>query len=139
MDLLKAFGKVPNEWLLSKLLEYCISGNIHNWLVDWLSEGKNRVVLNGASSHWPHVRSCAPHGPVLSLTAFLIYVNNVDDGLACKLSKVAADTKIASKGTTTLDEEALQSDPNRLACWASQCKIKFNVDNMCTVRHRTQS
>lgn len=40
----------------------------------------------------------------------LIYVNDIDKGLACKISKVADDTKIGSKVATTLDEEALQSD-----------------------------
>ena len=30
-----------------------------------------------------------------------IYVNDIDDGINCKISKFADDTKIASKVTTT--------------------------------------
>ncbi len=59
---------------------------------------------------------------------FFIYVNDIDDGLTCKVSKFADDTKIARKVTTTLDEEALQSDLWRIARWAKQWQIKFNVD-----------
>ncbi len=45
LDSQKTFDKVPHRRLLSKLLAHGISGNIHNWLVDWLSERKQRVGL----------------------------------------------------------------------------------------------
>lgn len=65
---------------------------------------------------------------------FWIYVYGVDDGLSCETSKFAADTNIASKVSTTLNEEALQSDLDRSARWASQWLMEFKVDK-CTVLH----
>ena len=134
LDFQKAFDKVPHQRLLSKLLAHGISGNIHNWLADWLSERKQRVVLNGVTSNWIDVKSGVPQGSVLGPMLFLIYVNDIDDGLTCKVSKFADDTKIASKVTAILDEEALQSYLDRLARWANQWQMKFNVDK-CKVLH----
>ena len=92
------------------------------------------MVLNGVLSSWLNVKSGVPQGSVLGPVLFLIYVNDIDDGLTCKISKFADDTKIASKITTTLDKETLQSDLDRLACWASKWQMKFNVDK-CKVLH----
>ena len=134
LDFQKAFDKVPHERLLSKLLSHGISGNIYNWLKDWLSDRKQRVVLNGVASCWLNVKSGVPQGSVLGPVLFLIYVNDIDDGLTCKISKFADDTKIASKVNTALDRETLQSDLDRLAAWANEWQMKFNVDK-CKVLH----
>ncbi len=39
------------------------------------------------------------------LFSLFIYVNDLDDGLTCRISKAADDTKVASKVITTLDKE----------------------------------
>jgi hypothetical protein len=134
LDFQKAFDKVPHKRLLNKLRTHGISGNIRNWLEDWLSERKQRVVLNGVSSKWLKVKSGVPQGSVLGPILFLIYINDMDDGIACKISKFADDTKIASKVTTTHDREILQSDLDRLVNWASKWQMKFNVEK-CKVLH----
>jgi len=100
LDFQKAFDKVPHKRLLSKVQAHGITGNIHRWLEDWLSGRKQRVVINGSASSWRDVISGVPQGSVLGPILFLIYVNDIDDGLTCKISKFADDTKIASKVTT---------------------------------------
>ncbi len=62
-------------------------------------------------------------GPVL----FLIYVNDTDDNLTYKMYKFADDTKIANKVIMTFNRETFQSDLDRLACWASEWQMKFNI------------
>ena len=81
-----------------------ISDSIYNWLQDWLSERKQRVVLNGVSFQWLNVKNGVPQSSVLGPVLFLIYVNDINDGITCKISK------IASKVTTTIGREVLQSD-----------------------------
>ena len=134
LDFQKAFDKVPHKRLLDKLLTHGISGSIHDWIKDWLSERKQRVVINGVSSPWLNVKSGVPQGSVLGPVLFLIYVNDLDDGLMCKVSKFADDTKLTSKVITTQEKEALQSDLDRLTCWANKWQMKFNVDK-CKVLH----
>ncbi len=65
---------------------------------------------------------------------FLIYVNDIDDGLNSKILKLADDTKIASKVTTTGDKEKLQNDLDRLVSSAQKWQVNFNVDK-CKVLH----
>ncbi len=109
-------------------------GNIRNWLEDWLSERKQRVVLNGVSSKWLKVKSGVPQGSVLGPILFLIYANDMDDGITSKISKFADDTKIARKVTTTHGRETLQSDLDQLVSWTSEWQMKFNVEK-CEVLH----
>ncbi len=52
LDFQKAFDRVPHMRLLTKLKAPGVTGNIHKWIEDWLSERKQRVGLNGISSGW---------------------------------------------------------------------------------------
>ena len=134
LDFQKAFDKVPHRRLLDKLLTHGICGSIHKWIKDWLSERKQRVVINGVSSPWLNVKSGVPQGSVLGPVLFLIYVNDLDDGLMCKVSNFADDTKITSKVTSTQEKKALQSDLNQLTCWANKWQMEFNIEK-CKVLH----
>ena len=134
LDFQKAFDKVPHMRLLTKLKAHGVTGNIHKWIEDWLSKRKQRVVINGISSSWRGVKSGVPQGSVLGPVLFLIYVNDLDDGLTCKVSKFADDTKIASKVISTLDKEFLQRDLDKLSNWARDWQMKFNIEK-CKVMH----
>ena len=48
---------------------------------------------------------------------FLIYVNDIDEGLTCKISKFADDSKITSKVTTTADKLQFQWNLDTLVSW----------------------
>ncbi len=54
-----------------------------------------------------------PQGSVLGSFLFLMYVNDIDDGITCKMSKFADDTKISSKVTSSIDKQELQLNLNR--------------------------
>ena len=92
------------------------------------------MVTNGISSSWRNIISSVPQGSVFGPVLILVYVNDIDNGLTCKISKFADDTKIASKVTTTLDKEKLQADLDKLTSWAHKWQMDFNVDK-CKVLH----
>ena len=52
LDIFKAFDKIWHEGLLFKLKQNGISGNLLNFITDFLYQRKQRVVLNGQHSSW---------------------------------------------------------------------------------------
>ncbi len=134
LDFQKAFDKVPHMQLFTKLKAHGVTSNIHKCIEEWLSERKQRVEINGISSSWHGVTSGVPHGSVLGPVLFLFYTNDLDDGLTCKVSKFADDTKIARKVISTPDNELLQRDLDKLSNWVRDWQSKFIVEN-CNVMH----
>src|SRR6267154_1205041 len=60
LDFQKAFDKVPHKRLLAKLKSFGIIEKVYMCIESWLSERKQRVVLNGSFSEWKPVTSGVP-------------------------------------------------------------------------------
>ena len=56
-----------------------------------LSCRKQRVVLNGQHSSWADVKVSVPHGTILGLLLFLIYINDLPNGLNSNVKLFADD------------------------------------------------
>ena len=65
LDFAKAFDKVPHERLLMKCRGLGLGGRLLEWIRVWLSDRKQRVVLNGEASEWAEVLSGVSQGSVL--------------------------------------------------------------------------
>ncbi|XP_072022667.1 uncharacterized protein [Amphiura filiformis] len=64
MDFAKAFDKVPHQRLLLKMSRYGIRGKTLKWTEAFLTQRKQRVVIEGKSSEWIKVESSVPKGTV---------------------------------------------------------------------------
>ena len=86
-DISNALDKVWDDGLIFKLCQNGISRDITNILRDFLRNRKQRVVLNGQCSSWADVYADVPQGSILGPLLFLIYVNDLSNGLKseCKL------------------------------------------------------
>ena len=101
---------------------------------NWLSGRKQRVTLNGQCSSWKDVLSGVPQGSVLGPILFLIYINDVDESVACKVLKFANDTKIYRVVNTQEAIESLRSDLKNLVKWSVDWQMLFNTDK-CKIIH----
>ena len=134
LDLAKAFDKVPHKRLLEKLKKHGISGNILNVIEDWLKDRRQRVCIKGRWSGWIRVWSGVPQGSVLGPVLFLVFINDLDQGIASSILKFADDTKLFKEVRHNTDCEALQRDLDNVVLWAQKWQMQFNVKK-CKVMH----
>ena len=97
LDFQKAFDKVPHQRLLLKLKAHGIGDSITDWIEQWLTDRRQRVVVDGEVSNWKSVLSGVPQGSVLGPILFLIYINDLDDSIKSNVLKFADDTKLFRK------------------------------------------
>ena len=94
LDTWMAFHKLWHEGLIFKLKQNGISGNLLNLLCDFLRKRKQRVLLNGQVSDWSDVRAGVPQGSILGPLLFLIYINDLSEGLSSNAKLFADDTSL---------------------------------------------
>ena len=107
-----------HDGIIFKLTQNGISGNLLNLLRDFLNERKQRVILNGQFSTWKNVSAGVPQGSILSPILFLIYFNDLTEGLSTNAKLFAVQTSAKN----------LNKDLERIIKWATQWKMNFNPD-----------
>ena len=77
LDISKAFDKVWHDGLIFKLRQNGICYEMINISKDFLSDRKQRVVLNGQCSSWDDdIHARVPQGYILGPLLFCIYIND---------------------------------------------------------------
>ena len=112
--------------MLNKLQSYGIGGDILGCIKDFLSNRRQKVVINGTSSDWTPVTSGIPQGSVLGPVLFAIYINDLPDVVQNVAKLFADDTKVYSVVNNEDDQNNLQQDLDNLIQWSNTWLLKFN-------------
>lgn len=133
-DFKKAFDKVPHYRLGLKLISYGIKGKVKDWITEWLSNRRQRVVINGVNSQWVEVLSGVPQGSVLGPVLFSIFLDDIDDKVISKTLKFADDMKMLVALNSQETKNVINQDISYLSLWAKKWQMEFNLSK-CKVMH----
>ena len=67
-----------------------------------------------------------PQGSVLGPILFLVYINDLEEGVTGNILKFADDTKLFTKTKEIVDKENLQDDIDQLVKWSEKLQMLFN-------------
>ena len=126
LDFQKAFDKVPHQRLILKLKSHGMGNSIINWIEQWLTDRRHRVVVDGEVSSWKSVLSGVPQGSVLGPILFMVYINDLEEGVTGNILKFADDTKLFTKTKEIGDKQNLQDDIDKLVKWSEKWQMLFN-------------
>ena len=126
LDFSKAFDTVPHK-KLHKLSLYGITGPLHAWLSNFLTQRSKRVVIEGACSESTTVDSGVPQGTVLGPILFLCHINDLPSSVSSQVRLFADDCLLYREINTFKDHLALQQDLKQLEVWADTWGMRFNA------------
>lgn len=136
LDFSKAFDKVHHRSLLSKLDHLGIRGNTLDWMRSFLNDRRQRVLVEGKASTSEPVLSGVPQGTVLGPLLFLIYINDMPEGLTpgTSLRLFADDSLLYRTISTPNDSLILQRDLDKLQQWEVSWKMEFHPQKCQVIR-----
>ena len=132
LDFAKAFETVHHQRLLMKLRGYGIEGRILTWIEAFLTDRRQRVVLNASRSSWADVTSGIPQGNVIGPMLFIIYINDMPSSVLSSI--FADDAKLYRNMSSNDNHPTLQHDLQQLEKWSEKWQLRFNL-NKCKVMH----
>ena len=67
-----------------------------------------------------------PQGSELGHILFLVYINDLEEGVTGSIMKFADDTKLFRKTKEIGDKQNLQDDIDKLVKWSEKWQMSFN-------------
>ncbi len=111
---------------------------MNTWIREFLTNRKMKVGVIGEFSEWNRVMSGVPQGSVLGPILFVLYVNNIPEGVRSLIKLFADDTKVLGKVRNEEDRDMVQRDLDYIEEWSGIWQLGFNLENVnvCTLANK---
>ena len=90
-----------------------------------VKDRKQRVTLNGQVSSWTCVNASVPLGSILGPLLFLVYINDLTNGLSSNAKLLADETSLFC---VIHDVDISANELNNDLCQINKWKMSFNLD-----------
>ena len=114
-----------------------MGNSIINWIEQWLTDRRQRVVVDGEVSSWKSVLSGVPQGSVPGPILFLVYIDDLEEWVAGHTLTFADDTKLFRKTKELGGKQKLQDDIDKLVRWSEKWQMLFNCGKCKCLHTRT--
>ena len=121
---------MPHGLLIAKLNAYGVSRNACNLVINYLSNRKQRVKIQGGCSEWATTNRGVPQGSVLGPLLFNIFLNDLFYcGIESEICNYADDNHLCNSRKSADDLGAiLEQDASRAICWFDENNKDANPD-----------
>ena len=96
LDISKAFDKFWHKGSIFKLKSYGVDGSLLKLMENYLTCRQQRVFLNSQTSSWKNILAGVPQGSLFGPLLFLIYINDLPNGIESICKIFADDTSLFS-------------------------------------------
>ena len=139
-DFSKAFDSVPHDILCEKLKQTCFNPYIINWIIDFLTNRRQCVVVDGIETDFLDINRGVPQGTVIGPFLFSLMVNdiNLEDGETNLLTKFADDLTVSAP--VKISGDSAIKEVKNIERWASDNRMTLNMSKTweMVVRGRTK-
>lgn len=129
LDITKAYDTVWRKRVLTILYSWKINGNLLNFIKNFLTDRTFSVKVYDKISSPHHIENGLPQGSVLSVTLFLVAINDICNNLPkpAKFILFADDCSIYCSGSQIITTTRfLQQALDALARWSSETGFSFS-------------
>lgn len=129
IDFSRAFDSIVFQKLFFKVKSYGIEGHLLNWIMSFVQNRTQCVVIENCFSSIKEVISGVPQGSVLGPLLFLLYINDVADYFSSSTSfkMFADDLKLYSSLYFNGSVQDLQNSLDCLVTWSITWQLSINL------------
>ncbi len=139
LDLQKAFDTVNHSILLMKMRALGLSGSAVCWFTSYLTERTQCVSVNNSLSSPSETVCGVPQGSILGPLLFLVYVNDMERAVRCKLLLYADDSALLVSGRSVKEiETELSSELSNVRTWLIDNKLSLHLGKTQSILFGTQ-
>ena len=137
LDLAKAFDTINYNILFHKLISYGLRGKILGLLRNYLSDRKQKLIVNETDSSLTEVTIGVPEGTILGPLLFIIYINDIFNVLPINsIISYADDTAIiVSEKSWSLARDKMVQYLSLAYKWLNANQLSLNIDKTVFVTY----
>jgi hypothetical protein len=96
-------------------------------LTSFLSNKRQKVVVNGKESKWESVLSGVPQGSIIGPILSIVFINDMPEAVNSFIQMFADDAKVFAEAASVEQRRQLQEDLIALLDWSRKWKLVFNA------------